>query len=836
MPLINPPQKTGPHSNAQLALKNASPEQKDPTWMHAANIDSTRWNKSYPYQLLMVKKNPGSANDPGYTIDPKWTFTLPIGPESISISMPFAISGNVTLDGYHEEHGGAPIRMISFNGTTGVMPLKGSAPIKPTDSLGAAIFGGTINKATAIKTAGTALRRDLLGTDPFTNTITDSEMFDIVKGSGYYQFRLLQQWFENYAAFKKTKAGRDYRMVLAMWKDEALYFVTPQAFNVQRSASSPLEYPYSISFKAWKRKIGASANPKTTGFVPVSRDPSKLGNALKAIDDARRVLETLTATISAIAGDINHALFEPLREICLFAKDALGIPLALNDLPVQIVRDAKYAIITAVSVKQAADGIAKHYTDNSDELDRQIAEIAALGQKTSTTTTGDAILAQKGLDDKITAQIKDSTSPGNDPFNNPSKFSALFRQITLGSINMKPPLVASIIQERERVRRLQRLDFEQRRDVIVQLSADFAAAVGASHPTYDSTFTRPIVNTTRTPTPTDFKIMYALNRVILEVNRLAASGEINQSKVSSINYMAGLASGAGLAFQVPKSKFAVPFMYGSTIEQMATRYLGNPDRWIELVALNGLRAPYVDEVGFDLPLLTNGRRNEVIIGDSSNLFIGQQVWLSSTTTSRTIRRITKIQAIAPDQAILTLDGDADLDRFSTLAMAYLHAFLPDTVNSMMSMYIPSDNEPGEDDYQVKEIPGIDQFDPLLEAGGMDLLLTPDGDLAITPDGDCLLAIGLQNIVQIAWTRISVIQGTLNRHPGFGLPIKIGMSTADLDAQTLLNIVKDLFNDDTSITGVKGVSVNKMGPATTIAMQLQVSGISQYIPVSFDLAR
>lgn len=834
MPLIDPPKATGTGSNAQLAMDNKSPEQNDAFWTHAASIDSARWNASFPYQLLLVKKN-----DTGYVADPDWIFTLPISPESISISMPFAINGTVTLTGYHEEHGGAPIRMISFSGTTGVMPLKGSAAIKITESLGDAIFGGTINNASRIKSAATDLRDDLTGSTTATNSLKEAELPDIIKASGYYQFRLLQQWFENYAAFKKTKAGRDHRMALAMWKDESIYLVTPQAFNVSRNAQSPLEYPYQMAFKAWRRVQLNGNAPAANAFAPVTRSPSKLGRLLKAIDDARRVLETLRDTISAVSGDLDHALFEPLRELCLFAKDLLGVPLSLIDIPIQIIRDAKYAIITAISLKQAASGISEAYNNGNAELTRQINEIAALGQNMSLTNTKNAMLAQQKQDKAIAsayAVTPDTTSPGNDPFNNPHASYPIFRMIQLGSVNFTPALTRAVLNERTRIRGLTRLDFEQRRDVLVQLAADFADAVGAGHTSYNSTFSRSNKTAARTPTNTDFQAMFAMNRVVMELNRLAASGEVDRFKISSINYMAGLASRAGIAFQVPKSKYAVPFMYGSTIEQMSTRYLGDPDRWIEIVALNGLRAPYVDEVGFNLPLLTNGRGNEIIVSDASHLFVGQQIWISSTTTARSIRHITKIKALTTSQATITVDGDADLERFSTLASASMHAFLPDTVNSMMSLYIPSDKEPGQEDYQTKAIPGIDQFNPLLEAGGFDLLLTEDGDLAITPDGDCLLAVGLQNVIQSARTRISVRQGDLNRHPQYGLPIRVGESTADMDAQTLLNAVKNLFRDDPSIQGVKAISVKKAGATTSIAMQLQVTGISEFVPVSFSLVK
>jgi hypothetical protein len=241
-------------------------------------------------------------------------------------------------------------------------------------------------------------------------------------------------------------------------------------------------------------------------------------------------------------------------------------------------------------------------------------------------------------------------------------------------------------------------------------------------------------------------------------------------------------------------------------------------------------------VGFDLPLLTNGRGNEVIVADSTNLLIGQQVWISAATTSRVVRRIVKIKKLSSTSSTITVDGDADLDRYSTLAAATLHAFLPDTVNSQMMLYIPSDTASPDTDLQLKAIPGLDIYDQLLNVGGVDLLLTSTGDLAVTPDGDCRLAVGLQNIVQTARIRLATVQGSLNRHPTFGLPIKVGQSVADLDAKALLKAVKNLFVDDPAFTGVQSASVLMNGAVTTIALSVGVRGQNQAIPLTLDVKR
>lgn len=813
----------GLNQDATTAQDNDSVEQNDPFWTHA-EIDTLRWDKSFPYQLILVKRDGNQYIRDNTAL--KWNFTLPIGPQSISYTMPFAIRSGVMLNGFYEQHGGAPVRFIQLQGTTGVLPLKGSAASRGTDGFFSGIFAGTIANAQRTATSAVTLAT---GVRTKPNVVNDTEFSDIEKSTGYYQFRKLQEFFENYAAFKKTVNGRDYILAFAIWKDQAVYLVTPTQFVATRSAESPYEYPYTLAFKAWKRINIGQSGPPANAFSPVTRDATKLGKMLATIDGARQVLENARATIAAVGGDIDHAVFEPLRETALWCKDLLGVPLALADLPVQLIRDMKQTVVTAIGVVYEANGIPAAFDDagaDTKDIFKQLAETAA--------QTGQA-LSQGGTDPEV--DIGNGPASVNfamNVFENPTNYYDFFSRLNVSSLPLSPFIVRAIINERDRVRETTRLDFENRRDTFIQAMADFADFIGAGNATYSATYNRSLTTTTRTPSTNDFQVIFAMNKTIMELNRLAASGETNRFQTDSINYVAGLASQAGIAFTVPQSKFAVPYPYGMTLEQLALRYLNSPDRWIEIATLNGLRAPYVDEVGFDLPLLTNGHDNQVEVGDATNLFIGQQIWLSSTTTSRNSRRILKIEKLNSGQVILTLDGDGDLNRYSILASATLHAFLPDTVNSMMQIYIPSPDEPADQDYKLKAIPGVDYFDPLVEAAGVDLLLTENLDLAITPDGDCRLAVGLSNIVQTARVRLSTPQGNLLRHPTFGLAITPGESTADVDAKTLLRSCQDLFSDDPTFTGVTSASISKQGPIAIIAIEVGVRGVTQNVPITFKL--
>lgn len=153
----------GTPSPGQLALpqlakdKNVSPKAGlDPNWVFLADqeIDTARWNKSYPYQLMILKRAGAAYTPSGYV------FTLPIPPQEMSISTPFAITTTVTLGGIIEEHNGAPLRTISFSGTTGVQPLRGITGTLGQANIAQAIFAGTIN---AVQNAASSVQSALGG-------------------------------------------------------------------------------------------------------------------------------------------------------------------------------------------------------------------------------------------------------------------------------------------------------------------------------------------------------------------------------------------------------------------------------------------------------------------------------------------------------------------------------------------------------------------------------------------------------------------------------------------------------------------------------------------------
>jgi hypothetical protein len=818
------------------ANNNTSPKPNvDFVFWPQKDVIASNFSGQFPYQILVVKAQAGQDGKISYSQEKNWVFTLPIPPEALSISMPFAISVAATQGGVVEEHNGAPFRDISISGTTGILPLRGSATVLKTPPLNG-ILGGTVNQA--LQTANTAVKlaTDLANVSQKQNLVTASDIStgDIGKTSGYYQFHLLREFLERYVQLKKTKEGFQFRLAFACWKDYQVYLVTPRGFNLSRTASSPYEYPYSLSFRAYKRIALDGQPPSAYSYKPAPFQSSVLGDVLKATQDARRLILSAADTIRALGMDIDRAILEPLRQTGLFCKDLLGIPQSLLDMPAQLIKDAKKSVLLFAAVQDDFSNFNNqknnpnnNFTKQWNDIVKTAKTVGSLGQQVG---SGESLNPQQsGLGSRVF-----DADPGNDPFNNPNKNFSLFENIELGQLQLPRELNLKIRAERNRVAKTKRIDWEILRNTTIQFLTDYENAVGAGDAVANATYNRGVNSTTRTPTSDDYDIIYSLNSYIQSLSQLAVAESFQTKNIGAVGFIAGLAAQSGIAFTQPQSKFLVPFPYNSTLEILAYRYLGDPDRWFEIAALNGLEAPYIDETGFDLPLLVDAHDNTVMVNSADNLFVGQFIYLISSLQNKTPRTIQSINIITTNKVLLTLSGDSDLDVYLVADTAVLHTWLPATVNSQMSLYIPSPDAPEFEDFIYKAIPGIKQLDQFFNVGNEDLLLTEKNDLIIYPDGSSPIAIGLPAIIQDIRLKVSTPQGSLMRHPTFGLPIELGASLADISASAILAAMQTMFLEDSTYTGLSSASVVVNGPSAVLNLSVGIRGVSQNIPVSLDL--
>lgn len=819
-------------------------------------LDPERASRIYPYKLLVVnvsiKGNPvvgGGGNADFYTNydndtggiqfrlssggRSRWEFPLPITPQQLSITDQFAINTTATMRGVVEEHNGVKFKIIQASGTTGIWPGRNVFE-DPNAGSGNTLFGGTLEALGGLADAARNLDSAVKGKK------TKPEKLDYTKdagggSTGYFQALLLQQFLEQYAMAKKDPKNKGWRLVFHCPKNNESFVVTPMQYTVTKSQRSPGEHLYNMQFKAWKRiDLKGGAVPTENKINELT--PNFFQTLNNSLDNARSLMSASLNVIKAVRADFRKP-FDTLRKVTLLAKDFAGIGVAISDLPNQIAKD-----ITSATQKRTRD-LALSVGSNAisggevrsrvaqDKINKTSALITEEGNKTEG-QDGDAIESGEGGKEARDAR---RTSPLNNVFNEPEANFDFFNSISIDELDLTPQQTAAIQDEIELNSLISVEEIKEFAKETQGLILDLSNNFGAGDEFFSEVFGRPEPRKRATPmTIEEFELIKALEDAVLNMNMLVATREFDDVRTqSSLEYVGGLAEESGIEFDSSATaKYLAPVPFGLTIEEISARYLGNPDRYNEIITLNNLRSPYIDEDGFFYELLSNGDGRQFNIGDNKNLFIGQKIQISSNTIPMFTRKITAIERITDDNYLITVDGLSNLNNLTTNDNAKIKAFLPGTINSQNQIYIPSDQAVDEEP-RTFDIPFL-QGDDLTSLSKVDWLLDDSGDIVLNSFGEAALANGLNNLVQALKMKVATQKGSLLADENFGLGLVPGVNVTDINIETVLGDLRDMVLQDSRFEAVDKIEVNLLGSDLSITIQARLANGKGIFPINFTV--
>jgi hypothetical protein len=429
------------------------------------------------------------------------------------------------------------------------------------------------------------------------------------------------------------------------------------------------------------------------------------------------------------------------------------------------------------------------------------------------------------------------SQPGNpalNVFSTPEAYFLLFDQIPINTLVLTTAQQAAINTAIDNANQLTIADLKGFRQTIESLALQLSNNFGTGDAYVSEIYNLPAPITRITPISIDnYEILASLYESMNAYDLLTASTQVDsETTLTNMEYVAGLADTAGIEFNVPVSKILAPVPFGLTMEGIAARYLGDPQLWLEIATLNNLQEPYIDENGFQLPLLSNASGRNVIVENATNLFLEQTVTLRSTTQSPSSRTILDIEQLSPTSFLLTLDGLPNLDNFTTDDLAYIQAYLPGTVNSQQKIYIPS-NQPTPNTPTVIP-PALTAVDPLSGLSLVDLLLTDTGDLAVNGFGDFRYSYGMTNLIQALRIKFGSVEGTILLHPDFGLGVRPGTVNSTLQVQNLVGQINNMVQADTRFAGLQSIQIVLNGPTLTINLTVILAGTGGVFPLSFNM--
>lgn len=828
----------------------------DDKFFKSIDLDPGRADGLFPYRLLVIDvtdnnqivsakgafssgelgknreviKNASNTGGVQYRIGSSgsWVFTLPITPQQLSITDQFAINTTATMRGVVEEHNGIKFKMISASGTTGIWPTRSS--YDDNNTAGLALFGGALS---AIGTAVNSWKNVLGKTAPQSPNPSNSDP----QRTGYYQALLLQQFLEQYALAKKNPKNKGWRLVFDCPKTNESFVITPMQYNVTRSQRSPGEFLYNMQFKAWKR-IQIGKTPKEVSKKPLKLTSNFFQKAVSTLDNARSAMSASLNVIKAVRADFRQ-VFDQVRKVTLLYKDLGGLALSVSDLPNQIGKDLKASIKQMAADTAQGDAAFKsafgaNSNKNKSSGSKIKSTVASIKQNKEINEGVSDEQVEAGLLGKGAKDANEASSLNN-VFNEPEGNFDFFNAISLDQLSTTPQQTIAIQNEIEKNSLISIEEIKEITKNIQALALDITNNFGAGDAFFSEVYGRPAPRERATPmTLEEFELVVALENAVLELNISTATRDLDDSrKQNPLEYVGGLADDSGITFNsASTAKILAPVPYGLTIEQISARYLGDPDRYNEIVTLNGLRSPYIDENGFSYTLLSNGDGRQFNISSKENLFTGQKIQLFSNTVPMFTRKITAIEKISDTNYLVTVDGLNDLNSLTTTDSAKIKAFLPGTVNSQNQIYIPSDLNITEE-ARTYDIPFLKE-DTLTGFSKVDWLIDDYGDVVVNSFGEMALANGTTNLVQALKMKIMTQKGSLLSNPDFGLGLTPGVSVSEVDIENVLIDLRDMVLQDPRFSDIENIELNILPPTVSISINAVLANGKGIFPINFSV--
>ena len=443
----------------------------------------------------------------------------------------------------------------------------------------------------------------------------------------------------------------------------------------------------------------------------------------------------------------------------------------------------------------------------------------------------------------------------NNPFSNGDilyKFYTIFDNTSILELSLTREEQNLIDRKTDRVRGFIRKDFNDIRSSVV-IARDYLADItGTADEDYNEIFGRSSVSAQLNIDNKNMNLMAYFQDTIKSIDFILANiYSLDSISVDPFLLAKQNANNPEIDISTYNSGKLKRFNYGESLQDISKRELGDSDRWIDIAIANGLKPPYIDEIGSQILMLSNANDNQLNIAGSADgqlnidrLFVNQVILIKSTTYPFPDQRIIKNIKEAPvsGEIIIEVDGEPNLDRYKTSDDANIRVFKPNTINSSFLILIPSKEEVSDE--VLQDTPWFLRSSSESEKRQkIDLMITDEGDLNFTSNEDFQLSFGLENAIQALKLKLSTETGELEKHRDYGITTVQGMKNSNsIEIESFItSMINSAIAKDPRYDRVERLKVSYFsgkgdgtGVGFDVSVEARLAGSSSVIPITFSL--
>lgn len=398
--------------------------------------------------------------------------------------------------------------------------------------------------------------------------------------SGYETFQQLRNYFRSYAQLKKSPGQRHAQLMFLNRKDNEFLIVEPVKFNMKRDSNSPFLYNYNIIL----RVLGARPTIPTGGILGdfFDRIDSIVQTATDYIQRVRFIFQRSTQLLKTIEREFVTTLLEPIEIAGLAFKSILGLPYAFIDLPTNI-------------INQLSDRTMQVFLDNAKQLKKD----------------GDARFATLTLPIDTKKEVKQFGPQAliNLP---PDAKAAL--DISPFSIDENNLLQVAIDDSLSKSKKF----YEDLASENIRIRDNAAEHFGVGDPAYDSFIGRTStlsVDPDRKPSSEEVELLFAFDLANRAMMLILSTELLFKDTLQTYVDQVRVNYDDTLQLLDMQSVDEIVLPANTTLEDLASEFLGTAERWIDIAIANNLESPYIQE----------GSTNPKVKKSGDRIFIPRQI-------------------------------------------------------------------------------------------------------------------------------------------------------------------------------------------------------------------